>query len=148
MVSLPSHPPPLQVRAFLDWPSYLFAFPPSRVNQFESVLRQFDRRSSRTLTRPYPRSNFEGNRAVHIETTGPEIHAQTKDLPGGLQAFICATGTGGTLAGVTRALKDLSGGKTQCWLADPPGSVLESFINRGVMERGGGSITEGELHWG
>ncbi|KAG0657503.1 Cysteine synthase 1 [Rhodotorula mucilaginosa] len=87
--------------------------------------------------------NFEGNRAAHIHTTGPEIHAQTKDLPGGLQAFICATGTGGTLAGVTRALKDLSGGKTQCWLADPPGSVLESFINRGVMERGGGSITEG-----
>lgn len=92
-------------------------------------------------------SNFEGNRAAHIHTTGPEIHAQTKDLPGGLQAFICATGTGGTLAGVTRALKDLSGGKTQCWLADPPGSVLESFINRGVMERGGGSITEGEWRW-
>lgn len=91
----------------------------------------------------FPNSNFEGNRAAHIHTTGPEIHAQTKDLPGGLQAFICATGTGGTLAGVTRALKDLSGGKTQCWLADPPGSVLESFINRGVMERGGGSITEG-----
>lgn len=93
-------------------------------------------------------SNFEGNRAAHIHTTGPEIHAQTKDLPGGLQAFICATGTGGTLAGVTRALKDLSGGKTQCWLADPPGSVLESFINRGVMERGGGSITEGEFSGG
>lgn len=88
-------------------------------------------------------SNFEGNRAAHIHTTGPEIYAQTEHLPGGLTAFICATGTGGTLAGVTRALKDLSGGKIQCWLADPPGSVLESFINRGVMERGGGSITEG-----
>ncbi|GAA5915123.1 hypothetical protein JCM8208_002634 [Rhodotorula glutinis] len=87
--------------------------------------------------------NFEGNRAAHIHTTGPEIHAQTASLPGGLQAFICATGTGGTLAGVTRALKDLSGGKTQCWLADPPGSVLESWINRGKMERGGSSITEG-----
>ncbi|BGO92321.1 hypothetical protein NBRC10512_001914 [Rhodotorula toruloides] len=87
--------------------------------------------------------NFEGNRAAHIHTTGPEIYAQTEHLPGGLTAFICATGTGGTLAGVTRALKDLSGGKIQCWLADPPGSVLESFINRGVMERGGGSITEG-----
>lgn len=95
------------------------------------------------LTFSLPCSNFEGNRAAHIHTTGPEIYAQTEHLPGGLTAFICATGTGGTLAGVTRALKDLSGGKIQCWLADPPGSVLESFINRGVMERGGGSITEG-----
>ncbi|GAA6052071.1 hypothetical protein JCM3770_006615 [Rhodotorula araucariae] len=87
--------------------------------------------------------NFEGNRAAHIHTTGPEIYAQTSALPGGLDAFVCATGTGGTLAGVTRALKDLSGGKVQCWLADPPGSVLESWINRGKMERGGSSITEG-----
>lgn len=87
--------------------------------------------------------NFEGNRAAHIKTTGPEIWDQTKDLPGGLQAFICSTGTGGTLAGTTRALKDLSGGKVQCWLADPPGSALESLVNRGNMDREGGSITEG-----
>lgn len=96
-----------------------------------------------TLPPPPARSNFEGNRAAHIHTTGPEIHAQTAHLPGGLQAFVCATGTGGTLAGVTRALKDLSRGEVQCWLADPPGSVLESWINRGKMERGGSSITEG-----
>lgn len=89
-------------------------------------------------------SNFEGNRAAHIHTTGPEIWNQTKDLEGGLQAFICATGTGGTLAGTTRALKDLSGGKVQCWLADPPGSGLESLVNRGNMDREGGSITEGQ----
>lgn len=60
-----------------------------------------------------------------------------------MQGFICATGTGGTLAGVTRYLKEKSDGRVQCWLADPPGSVLEGFINRGVIERGGGSITEG-----
>ncbi|GAA5921489.1 hypothetical protein JCM1841_005481 [Sporobolomyces salmonicolor] len=87
--------------------------------------------------------NFEGNRAIHITTTGPEIWEQTRHLPGGLQAFICATGTGGTLAGTTRALKDLSEGKVQCWLADPPGSCLESYINRGTLDREGGSITEG-----
>ncbi|GAA5911890.1 hypothetical protein JCM6882_005232 [Rhodosporidiobolus microsporus] len=87
--------------------------------------------------------NFEGNRAAHIHTTGPEIHAQTSLLPGGLDAFICSTGTGGTLAGVTRSLKELSGGKIQCWLADPPGSCLESYINRGTLDREGGSITEG-----
>ncbi|GAA5853041.1 hypothetical protein JCM8547_004781 [Rhodosporidiobolus lusitaniae] len=87
--------------------------------------------------------NFEGNRAAHIHTTGPEIWDQTRLLPGGLQAFICSTGTGGTLAGVTRSLKDLSGGKVQTWLADPPGSCLESYINRGTLDREGGSITEG-----
>ncbi|GAA6059475.1 hypothetical protein JCM10212_002218 [Sporobolomyces blumeae] len=87
--------------------------------------------------------NYEGNRSIHITTTGPEIYNQTRHLPGGLDAFICSTGTGGTLAGTTRSLKDLSGGKIQCWLADPPGSCLESYINRGTLDRTGGSITEG-----
>ncbi|KAM0748910.1 pyridoxal phosphate-dependent enzyme, beta subunit [Meredithblackwellia eburnea MCA 4105] len=87
--------------------------------------------------------NAAGNRQIHIETTGPEIWSQTSTLPGGLQGFICSTGTGGTLAGTTRFLKEKSEGKVQCWLADPPGSVLEGFVNRGVIERGGGSITEG-----
>jgi cysteine synthase A len=87
--------------------------------------------------------NAAGNRQCHIDTTGPEIYSQTETLPGGLTAFICATGTGGTLAGVTRFLKEKSEGKIQCWLADPPGSCLEGFINRGTLVREGGSITEG-----
>lgn len=114
------------------------------MNQFEFVS---------PLPRPLPPflplhsaySNADGNRACHIATTGPEIYSQTSTLPGGLQGFICSTGTGGTLAGVTRYLKEKSDGKIQCWLADPPGSVLEGFINRGVIERGGSSITEGAL---
>jgi cysteine synthase len=82
------------------------------------------------------------NRRAHLETTGPEIWAQTK---GGIDAFTCATGTGGTLAGVTRYLKDVSGGKVRCYLADPPGSVLHSYVTSGgkLKERTGGSITEG-----
>lgn len=91
-----------------------------------------------------PNSNAEGNRAIHIITTGPEIYAQTAHLPGGLDAFICSTGTGGTLAGITSYLKEKSEGKIQCWLADPPGSALEGWINRGTMAREGGSITEGQ----
>ena len=90
-------------------------------------------------------SNAAGNRSAHILTTGPEIYSQTESLPGGLTAFICATGTGGTLAGVTRYLKEKSEGKVQCWLADPPGSALEGFVNRGTLVREGGSITEGML---
>ncbi|KAI1180032.1 cysteine synthase (O-acetylserine (thiol)-lyase-like protein) [Nemania sp. FL0916] len=82
------------------------------------------------------------NRRAHIETTGPEIWAQTN---GGVDAFTCATGTAGTLAGVTRFLKDVSGGKVRSYLADPPGSVLHSYIQSGgkPSERAGGSITEG-----
>jgi cysteine synthase A len=82
------------------------------------------------------------NRDGHFATTGPEIWAQTG---GRVDAFICATGTGGTLAGVGRFLKQASGGATQVWLADPPGSVLYSWVTSGgrKMERAGGSITEG-----
>lgn len=82
------------------------------------------------------------NRQAHIETTGPEIWHQTG---GNIDAFTCATGTGGTLAGVTRYLKTKSDGRVKCFLADPPGSVLHSFISSGgqLQERTGSSITEG-----
>lgn len=80
------------------------------------------------------------NRQAHIDTTGPEIWAQTN---GEVAAFTCATGTGGSLAGTTRYLKDISEGAVRCYLADPPGSVLYSYITTGHMERGGSSITEG-----
>ena len=82
------------------------------------------------------------NRRAHVETTGPEIWAQTG---GKLDAFTCATGTGGTLAGVTRYLKTASDGRVKSFLADPPGSVLHSYITSGgkLVERTGSSITEG-----
>ncbi|CBF73799.1 CYSK_EMENI Cysteine synthase (O-acetylserine sulfhydrylase) (O-acetylserine (Thiol)-lyase) (CSase) [Aspergillus nidulans FGSC A4] len=82
------------------------------------------------------------NRRAHIETTGPEIWAQTG---GKLDAFTCSTGTGGTLAGITYYLKQASGGRVKSFLADPPGSVLHSYIQSGgkLVERSGSSITEG-----
>lgn len=82
------------------------------------------------------------NRQAHIETTGPEIWAQ---LNGEVDGFTCATGTGGSLAGTARYLKDISDGKVQAYLADPPGSVLYSYITSGgkLTERSGSSITEG-----
>ena len=82
------------------------------------------------------------NRRAHIETTGPEIWHQTD---GKVDAFTCATGTAGTLAGVTRYLKDVSNGRVKTYLADPPGSVLHSYITTGgkLTERTGSSITEG-----
>ncbi|KAI0030787.1 cysteine synthase [Vararia minispora EC-137] len=82
------------------------------------------------------------NAEAHYRSTGPEIWEQTG---GKVDGFVCATGTGGTLAGVGRALKEKSDGKTQVWLADPPGSVLHSYISSGgkLTERSGSSITEG-----
>ncbi|KAK4202686.1 putative cysteine synthase [Triangularia verruculosa] len=82
------------------------------------------------------------NRRAHIETTGPEIWYQTE---GKVDAFTCATGTGGTLAGITRYLKEKSNGKVKSFLADPPGSVLHSYMQSGgkLIERSGSSITEG-----
>ena len=83
------------------------------------------------------------NANAHYRTTGPEIWEQTNGV---LDGFICATGTGGTLAGVGKFLHEKSEGKTQIWLADPPGSVLQSYVSSGgrLTERSGSSITEGE----
>ncbi|KAJ3571763.1 hypothetical protein NP233_g3534 [Leucocoprinus birnbaumii] len=82
------------------------------------------------------------NAYAHYISTGPEIWEQ---MEGDLDGFTCSTGTGGTLAGVGKYLKEKSGGKTQVWLADPPGSVLTSYIQSGgkLVERSGSSITEG-----
>lgn len=82
------------------------------------------------------------NRRAHIETTGPEIYAQTN---GEVDGFVCATGTGGTLAGTARYLKDMKGDNVKVFLADPPGSVLHSYFTSGhkLFERTGSSITEG-----
>ncbi|KAK0225820.1 tryptophan synthase beta subunit-like PLP-dependent enzyme [Armillaria fumosa] len=87
------------------------------------------------------------NANAHYVSTGPEIWEQTG---GDLDGFICATGTGGTLAGVGKYLKEKSGGKTQIWLADPPGSVLTSYVSSGgkLVERSGSSITEGRIGQG
>jgi hypothetical protein len=87
------------------------------------------------------------NARAHYISTGPEIWEQTQ---GDLDGFVCATGTGGTLAGAGKYLQEKSAGKIQVWLADPPGSVLDSYINSGgkLIERAGTSITEGLYYFG
>lgn len=80
------------------------------------------------------------NRQAHIETTGPEIWAQTG---GRIDAFTCAAGTGGTFAGVSHSLKAKRPG-VRCVLADPPGSSLYEYARSGTLKAtGSGSITEG-----
>ncbi len=79
------------------------------------------------------------NRQGHIETTGPEIWRQTD---GKVDGFICAAGTGGTLAGVAMALRERNP-KIRIGLADPPGAALFSYYRSGELKAQGSSITEG-----
>ncbi|PVU88689.1 hypothetical protein BB561_005739 [Smittium simulii] len=81
------------------------------------------------------------NRQAHIETTGPEILAQTG---GKIDGFTCSTGTGGTFAGITSFLKQ-NVDDIKCYIADPPGSVIHNYIQtKGTIGgRSGSSITEG-----
>jgi cysteine synthase A len=79
------------------------------------------------------------NREGHRRTTGEEIWAETE---GRVDAFTCACGTGGTLAGVAFALKARKP-SVRIVLADPPGSALHAWQTRGVLELEGTSITEG-----
>jgi cysteine synthase len=80
------------------------------------------------------------NRRAHLESTGPEIWEQTD---GRIDAFVSASGTGGTVAGVSEYLKSRNP-KVRTVLADPPGSSLYEFIRNGVVKAtGSGSITEG-----
>src|SRR5581483_2366234 len=79
------------------------------------------------------------NRKAHIEGTGPEIYEQTG---GKVDAFICAVGTGGTLAGVAMSLKERNK-NIVVGLADPMGAALYAWYTRGELRAEGSSITEG-----
>jgi cysteine synthase A len=79
------------------------------------------------------------NREGHRRTTGPEIW---RDTDGKVDAFTCATGTGGTLAGVGMALKERNP-NVRIVLADPMGSALYSYFKTGELKMEGSSITEG-----
>jgi cysteine synthase A len=79
------------------------------------------------------------NRRGHYETTGPEIFF---DTDGKVDAFVCAVGTGGTLAGVGMALKERNPAVTIA-LADPMGAALYEYYTNGVLKSTGASITEG-----
>lgn len=79
------------------------------------------------------------NRQAHYETTGPEL---SRDTGGRIDAFVCATGTGGTLAGVARHLKERDA-RVRIVLADPQGSALYNWVKTGELTAQGSSITEG-----
>lgn len=79
------------------------------------------------------------NRDAHVETTAPEIW---RDTGGKVDGFICAVGSGGTLAGVALGLKAKSP-DIKIGIADPEGAALYNFYAHGELKSSGGSITEG-----
>jgi len=79
------------------------------------------------------------NRQAHIDTTAPEIWAQTD---GSIDGFICSVGSGGTLAGVADGLRAMKN-DIKIGLADPGGSALYHYYTKGELKAEGGSITEG-----
>jgi len=79
------------------------------------------------------------NRQAHVEGTGPEIWQQTG---GRIDGFVCAVGTGGTLAGAAIALKERRA-SVRTAAADPLGAAIYSWIKTGELKSHGSSITEG-----
>jgi cysteine synthase A len=79
------------------------------------------------------------NRLAHYDATGPEIWDQTN---GNIDGFICAVGSGGTLAGIAMALRERSK-NIKIGLADPGGASLYNYYAHGELKSEGTSITEG-----
>ncbi len=79
------------------------------------------------------------NRQAHIQGTGPEIWAQTD---GRVDGFVCAIGTGGSLAGIAFYLKQQRPSIVTA-VADPPGAAMFSYFTTGELKAEGSSITEG-----
>jgi cysteine synthase A len=82
----------------------------------------------------------QANRKAHYETMGPEIWDQTD---GKVDGFICAVGSGGTLAGTAMSLREKSGGKVKIGIADPGGAALYEYYKNGELKAEGTSMTEG-----
>jgi len=99
------------------------------------------RRVAETLPGAVWANQFDNpaNKAFHARTTAREILDQTDETVDG---FICAAGTGGSLAGIAQGLRAVKP-DVKIGLADPAGGALHSWFTQGVLKSEGGSITEG-----
>jgi cysteine synthase A len=140
----------------------VIVIPDTQSQEKKDALRQLGARLVETPARPYKHPNnyqklsgrladalgavwanqFDNvaNREAHVATTGPELWEQTC---GRIDAFSCAVGTGGTLAGTAQFLREASGGRVKIGLTDPPGASLVRYFRDGELRAEGESITEG-----
>jgi cystathionine beta-synthase len=79
------------------------------------------------------------NPRAHVETTGPEIWEQ---MAGDLDAVVVGVGSSGTISGLTRYFRDIDAG-VELVVADPEGSILADYINKGEIGEGGSWLVEG-----
>jgi cysteine synthase len=123
----------------------LIEVPPAPYSNPNNFVRVSERTAAR-IARENPNGAFwanqfdnVANRQAHIETTGPEIW---RDTGGRVDGFICAIGSGGTLAGTAMALKAQNPAIT-IGCADPLGAAMYSWFTLGELKSSGSSITEG-----
>ena len=115
-----------------------YADPKNYIKQSKKIAEDLNKTDSNGV---YWANQFDNivNTEAHIQTTAEEIWSQTA---GSIDAFTCAVGTGGTLAGVSIGLKDKNK-NIKIALSDPMGSSLYSHIKNNKLESTGSSITEG-----
>lgn len=107
---------------------------PSHPDNFRNVARRLADEHGYFLTDQF---RNPANPRVHQETTGPEILAETS-----VSAFVAGVGTGGTITGVARALVG-AGARARIVLADPVGSALGDFVEKGELGGDGSYLVEG-----
>ena len=117
-------------------PALPYSNPGNYIRQSEEIAKTLGKNNEKGVLWANQFDNT-ANRQAHIETTGPEIWAQTE---GNLDGFICAAGSGGTVAGMGMYLQPKG---VKVGLADPDGAALHSFYTTGVLASDGGSISEG-----
>jgi len=112
--------------------------PKNYIKQSKQIAEELNKTNSNGV---YWANQFDNmsNLEAHVQTTAEEIWNQTA---GTVDAFTCAVGTGGTLAGVSIGLKNKNK-NIKIALSDPMGSALFSYIKNDKLESAGNSITEG-----
>jgi cysteine synthase A len=122
----------------IEVPAVPYANPNQYIKLSERVAQQLAKTEPNGVIWANQWDNL-ANRQGHLETTGPEIWAQTD---GKVDGFACAVGTGGTFAGVGMALKERNK-NIKVALADPMGASIYSYYTTGELKSSGSSITEG-----
>ena len=115
-----------------------YSNPKNYIKQSKKIADELNKKSKNGA---YWANQFDNtiNTEAHIKTTAEEIWSQTA---GSVDGFVCAVGTGGTLAGVSIGLKNKNK-NIKIALSDPMGSSLYSHIKNNKLESSGNSITEG-----
>ncbi|MCZ6742408.1 MAG: cysteine synthase A, partial [Alphaproteobacteria bacterium] len=122
----------------IEVPAVPYADPNNYVKVSERLARELNEKEPHGAIWANQFDNI-ANRQAHIDGTGPEIWRQTD---GTVDAFTCSIGTGGTLAGVSMALKERNPDIVIA-AADPGGAAMYNWYKNGELKAEGTSITEG-----